>query len=130
LGNPIASQEIAGSVRTVDFKALVRTAVLVCQAHVMEHRACVEQFRIELEPATFASQSGPIIDPARMMKEQRRFGVANELREITRELAVRDRYAGNAICVPLIMMVVVVGLCQAHRFVLEKIAGALCWQLL
>src|SRR5258705_3598815 len=40
------------------------------QAHVVEHRACIKQFGIESESATLARQSAPVIDAARMVKEQ------------------------------------------------------------
>jgi hypothetical protein len=58
------------------------------QAHVAKHRARMKQFGIESYPAMFASQSAPVIDAARMMEQQRRFGVSHQLRYFASELAV------------------------------------------
>lgn len=54
LGNAVTAQEVAGGVCTVDFEALIRAAVLIGQAHIMEHRACIKKFGIESEFATLA----------------------------------------------------------------------------
>jgi len=44
LMDSVASQEITGGICTVNLEALLRGAVLVGQAHVVEHRACIKQF--------------------------------------------------------------------------------------
>ena len=88
LRDAVASQEVTGGIRAVNFEALIRAAVLIGQAHIMEHRACIKQFGIESQSATLACQSAPVIDAARMVKEQRRFGVPHQLRDFARELAV------------------------------------------
>src|ERR1700694_5601133 len=54
----------------------------------MEHRACIKQLGIESESATLARQSAPVVDAARMMKEQRRFSVPHQLHYFASELAV------------------------------------------
>jgi hypothetical protein len=59
LRDAVALQEVKGGVRAVNFKALIRAAVLIGQAHIMEHRACIKQFGIESESATLACQNLP-----------------------------------------------------------------------
>ncbi len=44
-----APEEVARGVGAVDLEAFVLAAVLVGEAHVMEHRPGVEQFRIEAQ---------------------------------------------------------------------------------
>ena len=90
LRDAAASQEVTGDIRTVDLKALPLAAVLMGQAHVVEHRACIKQFRIEFESAAPACQSAPVIDAARMVKQQRRFAVPHQFRDFARQLAVGD----------------------------------------
>src|SRR5437899_13022847 len=79
---------LRSGIRAVDLEALGLAAVLMGQAHVVEHRACIKQFGIESESATLACQSAPVIDAARVVKQQRRFGVPHQLRDFARELAV------------------------------------------
>src|SRR5580692_4097615 len=50
----------------------------------------VEQLGIECHAAPHAGQRAPVEDAAGMVKEQRRFRVPHELRDLTRKLAVRD----------------------------------------
>jgi len=59
LRNAVASQEVTGGIRAVNFEALIRAAVLIGKAHIMEHRACIKQFGIKSESATLACQSTP-----------------------------------------------------------------------
>src|SRR6266849_6648221 len=84
----MASEEVTGDIRAVYLEALGLAAVLMGQSHVMEHRACIKQFGIESEPTALACQSAPVIDAARMVKEQRRFVVPHHLHDFARELAV------------------------------------------
>src|ERR1700688_4496737 len=86
----VASQEVTGGICAVNLEAFLRAAMLMRQAHVVEHRACIKQFGIEFESATLACQSAPVIDAARMVKQQRRFDVADQLRCFAREGAVRN----------------------------------------
>src|SRR5271168_4602651 len=82
-------QKIASHVRAVDLESFLRTAVLVYQPHVVKHGARIKQFRIKLQAATLPRERAPMIDAARMMKEQRRFRVSYQLRNLARERAVR-----------------------------------------
>src|SRR4030088_1206848 len=83
-----ASHEVTGGICAVNLEAFLRAAMLLGQAHVVEHRACIKQFGIESQSATLACQRAPVIDPARMVKQQRRLGVPHQLGYFTRELAV------------------------------------------
>src|SRR6202030_2269554 len=84
----VIAQEVAGGVCTVDFETLMGGAVLMGKPHVVKHRSCIKQFGIESESATLACQSAPVVDAARMVKEQRRFGVPHQLHYVASELAV------------------------------------------
>jgi hypothetical protein len=64
--------------------------VLMRQAHVVKHRACIKQLRIDSQSASLACQRAPVLDPARMVKQQRRFGVPHQLRYFAGKLAVGD----------------------------------------
>jgi hypothetical protein len=88
LRDAAASQEVPGDIRAIDFEAMIRAAMLMGQAHVEEHRACTEQFGIEAQSATLACQSSPVVDAARMVKQQRRFGIPHQIRYFAREFAV------------------------------------------
>ena len=88
LRDAVASQEVAGDVRAVNLEAMVRAAVLMRQAHVVEHRACIKQFGIKSQSATLACQSAPVIDAARMVKQQWRLGIAHQFCYLASELAV------------------------------------------
>src|SRR5690349_11645266 len=65
-------------------------AVLVGEPHVVEHRTGIKQLCIELEAAPHASQRAPIEDATGMVKEQRRLGIAHELGNRARQLAIGD----------------------------------------
>jgi hypothetical protein len=56
---------MTNGIRAVNFEALIRAAVLIGQAQIMEHRACIKQFGIESESATLACQGAPVVDAAR-----------------------------------------------------------------
>src|ERR1700687_4038367 len=86
----VALQEFTGSICAVNLEAFLRGAVLMRQAHVVEHRARIKQFGIESQSATLACQRAPVINAARMVKQQRRFGIPHQLRYFARELAVRN----------------------------------------
>src|ERR1039458_9795226 len=81
----VASQEITGGIGAVNFEALVLAAVQMGQAHVVKHRTCIKQLRIESQSSALACQSSPIIDAARMVKEQRGFGVSHQFRYFASE---------------------------------------------
>src|SRR5258707_1965088 len=84
----VASQEVTGGICAVNLEAFLRGAVLMRQAHVVEHRACIKQFWIEYQSATLASESAPVIDAARMVKKHLGVSVPHQLRYFSRELAV------------------------------------------
>ena len=88
LMDPMAAQEVAGGIRAVNLEALLRGAVLMRQAHVVEHRACIKQFGIEPQSAPLARQRAPVIDAARMVKQQRGFCVPHQFGYFAGELAV------------------------------------------
>jgi hypothetical protein len=59
----VGLQEVARDVRVVDLEALGWAAVPRRQPHVMEHGAGIEQFAVERQPASQASQRAKAIDP-------------------------------------------------------------------
>src|SRR5580704_4103036 len=91
----MTSQEVTGGICAVNFEAFLRGAVPMRQAHVVKHRACIKKFRIESQSATLACQNAPVIDSARMVKQQRRFGVPHQLRYFAGELAVGNSDASK-----------------------------------
>jgi hypothetical protein len=64
LGNVVRLQEIPGGVGTVDLETLIGAAVLLRQAHVVKHRAGIQQFGIETQPTPLAGKRAPEINPA------------------------------------------------------------------
>jgi hypothetical protein len=95
LPDAVAAQKIPRGIGAVHFEALLGAAVQMGQAHVVEHRAGVKQFGVELQAATLARKRTPKIHPARMVKQQRRFGVPHQLGYFARELAVGNFDARN-----------------------------------
>lgn len=55
----MAAEEVASEVGAVDLEAVVRARMLRGEPHVVKHRACIEQFRIEAEAAALAGKSTP-----------------------------------------------------------------------
>ncbi len=90
LGDAVAAKEVASKVGAVDFEAVVRAGMRRGEAHVMKHRAGVKELGVEAEAAALAGKRTPIIDAARMMKEQRRLGVLDQLSHLPRQFAVGD----------------------------------------
>src|ERR1700730_3798237 len=90
LMDSMASQEVTGGICAVNLEAFLRGWLLMPQAHVVEHRACIKQFGIDPQSATLACQSAPVIDAARMVKEQRGLGVSHQFLYFASELAVRN----------------------------------------
>ena len=91
----VGLQEVARDVRAVDLEALGWAAVPLRQAHVMEHGAGVEQLAVERQAASQAGQRGKAVNPARMIEEQVRLGIADELGDPSAQLAVGDVDAPN-----------------------------------
>ncbi|MNR55481.1 hypothetical protein D3C85_1758600 [compost metagenome] len=54
----------------------------------MEHRARVEQFRVDLQAALLAGQRREVVHAARVVEQQRGFGIADQLRDVAGQLAV------------------------------------------
>src|SRR6267378_2297646 len=113
LRDAVAAQEIAGCVRTVDLEALFGAAVLWGKSQVMEHRSRIQKLRIEAQAAVLSGQRTEVIDPARVMKEQRRCRIADQFGYLAGKLAVGKAH-------PLY--------CQGHRKspanVVDKMVGA------
>ena len=57
----------------------------------MKHRARIEQLAIELETMLLSGERGQVIDPARMVEQQRRLGIPDKLGDLTGEAGL-----GNA----------------------------------
>jgi len=83
-------QEGACGIRAVHLESLGSAAVLRRQAHVMKHRARVEQLPVEGQAPPKASQRREIIDPTRMVEEQLRLGLANKLGDLAAQLGIGD----------------------------------------
>jgi len=60
------------------------------EAHIVKHRPCIEKFVIELETTTLSGERTPVIDAARMMEQQPRLGVPDELSDLAGEPSVRN----------------------------------------
>ncbi|GAA0843486.1 hypothetical protein GCM10009080_39510 [Cupriavidus pauculus] len=71
------------------------TAVRGHEAHVVKHRAGIQQFRIVVQGATLAGQRRPVVDAAGMMKQQRRLGIAHEFGDFAGQLAVWNGDVAN-----------------------------------
>jgi hypothetical protein len=67
----MAPQEIAGDVGAVHLEALIGAGVLRSKAHIVKHGAGVEEFRIKAKTAALAGKRAPVIDSARVVKQQR-----------------------------------------------------------
>jgi hypothetical protein len=82
LRDVVGFQEVARGVRAVDLKALGSAAVPGGQAHVVEHRAGVQQLSVELQATPQAGQRAKIINPTRMVEEQFRLGITDQLGDL------------------------------------------------
>jgi hypothetical protein len=56
----------------------------------VEHRAGVEQLAVELQATPQAGQRAKIINPTRMVEEQFRLGITDQLGDLLAQLAVGD----------------------------------------
>jgi hypothetical protein len=93
--NVVSSEEAARRVGPVHFKAALTIVVLCSQTDVVEHGRHVKQFAIVLKVLTSSCEGAPEEDAAGMEEQQVVFRIADELRDITRELAVRDGGTGH-----------------------------------
>src|ERR1700722_4603761 len=80
---------------SIDFETVRRAAVARHQADVVEHRAGVEEFAIEVKTALLAGDCSKVVDTAGVVEEQLRFRVPNELCDLPRQLCVGDTDAAN-----------------------------------
>jgi hypothetical protein len=67
----MAAQEVAGEIGAVHLEALILARMRAGEAHVVEHRAGVKELGIETEAAAPAGECTPVIDPARVVEQQR-----------------------------------------------------------
>ena len=86
----MAAQEVAGEVGAVHLKTFMRARVRGGEAHVVEHGAGVKELGIEAKPAALSSERAPVIDAARVMEEQRRLGIPDQLGHFPCQFAVRN----------------------------------------
>src|SRR5271167_3552188 len=54
----------------------------------MEHRSGIQKLRIEAQTSVLSSQRSKIVNPARVMEEQRRCGISDQFGYLARELAI------------------------------------------
>jgi hypothetical protein len=89
-GDAMAAEEVMGSIGAVDLEALMRARVLRGQPHVVEHRSGIKQLWIEAQTVPLAGERAPVIDLARMVEQQWRFGIPDQFGHFSREFAVGD----------------------------------------
>ncbi len=82
---------VACRIRPIHLEAKLALRVPVREPDVVEHRCGVKQLRIERQIPPRGEQSAPEINAT--VKQQVAFGVANELRHLARQFAIRNLYA-------------------------------------
>ena len=88
LRDVMAAQEVARGIGSIHLETVCIAAVSRYETDVVEHRAGVEKFGIELETTALTSECAEIIDAAGVIEQQSRFSVADELRDFVGEFAV------------------------------------------
>lgn len=88
-------QERRGRVRSIDLEAVVLAGIGRLKAHVVEHRADVEELRIEDQTAALAGERAEEEDAVRMMVEELALRVADELVDLTGEATVGNGDVGD-----------------------------------
>src|ERR1700730_9543481 len=88
-GYAVAAEEVTGSIGAVDLETLIRAGMLGGEAHVVEHRAGVKQLGIEAEPAALAGERAPVIDADRVVEQQRRLGIEDQIRHLPGPFALQ-----------------------------------------
>ena len=78
LVHAVLRHEIARGIRAVHFEAIALAAIGRHQAHVVEHRTEVQQFRVVLQAFAVAAQRAEQEDAARMVVQEIGFGIANQ----------------------------------------------------
>ena len=92
---PWLRRKSRASVGAVHLEAVVRAGMRGGEAHVVKHRAGVKQLGVEAQAAALAAQRAPVIDAARMIEQQRRFGVPDQLGDLPRQRAVGNGHTGD-----------------------------------
>src|SRR5258708_26075076 len=72
LSDPVAAQEVARGICSINFKTVCRAAVSRHETDVVEHSSGVEKFGIELEATALASEGGDAVDATGMIERQTR----------------------------------------------------------
>jgi hypothetical protein len=89
------AQELARGVRAVDLEAVVCAAMTLDEADVVEDRADVEQLGVVLEAMPLTVQRAKDIDAHRVVKEEIRLDVPDQLRRLVGQRAVRNGDPGD-----------------------------------
>src|SRR6266446_5908294 len=98
LSDPMAAQEVARGICSINFKTVCRAAVSRHQTDVVEHSSGVEKFGIELEATALACERAKVVDAAGMIEQETRFCVADEFRDFVGEFAVGNADARDECC--------------------------------
>ena len=81
-------EEAARGIGAVDLESLLEVHVALDHPEVVVHRRDVEQFRIGVLTAQLPVQHAEQIGPPRMVIQQRRFGLTDEVRRLSAHLRV------------------------------------------
>src|SRR5260370_42644271 len=73
LSDPMAAQEVARGICSINFKTVCRAAVSRPQTDVGGHSSGVEKFGIELEATTLACERAKVADPAGIIAQETPF---------------------------------------------------------
>ena len=95
LVHAVALEEIARRIGTVHLEAAAIAAVLMGQAHVMEHAACVQQFTVVTQPQPLPGKGREVEHPAGVVEQQRGSRVTDELGDFPSHGAVGHLDTGD-----------------------------------
>src|SRR5258708_249326 len=98
VSDPMAAQEVARGICSINFKTVCRAAVSRHQTDVVEHSSGVEKFGIELEATALACEGAEVVDATGMIEQQTRFCVADEFRDFIGKFAVGNADAPDKWC--------------------------------
>jgi hypothetical protein len=82
-------EELAGGVRTINFKAVGRAAELLQQAKIMECSADKQKLHIKFFPCLRAKLICPEEDAVRMVEQQRRAELSEKSGSLASQLSIR-----------------------------------------
>ena len=94
----MAAEEIARSVRSINFETVCVATVRRYEADVMEHSARVKKFSVELETMALTSECAKIVNAAGVIEKQSRFCIADELRDFVGKFTVGNCNARDECC--------------------------------